>query len=60
MKKIKTKIKHPKSKQNLKFNGNLNQLVDMFYQQIANFLINGKPYIDENTNDIADWIVNSS
>ena len=43
----------------LKFNGNLNQLVDMFYQLNRELFIDGKPYIDENTNDLADWIVNS-
>ena len=43
----------------IKFNGNLNQLVDMFYQLNRELFIDGKPYIDENTNDLADWIVNS-
>lgn len=43
----------------LKFNGNLNQLVDMFYQLNRELFIEGKPYIDANTNDLAAWIVNS-
>ncbi|MFD0985166.1 hypothetical protein [Flavobacterium myungsuense] len=43
----------------LKFNGNLNQLVDVFYQLQRELFIEGKPYIDENTNDLAAWIVNS-
>jgi hypothetical protein len=43
----------------IKFNGNLNQLVDMFYQLNRELFIEGKPYIDANTNDLAAWIVNS-
>jgi hypothetical protein len=53
------KLSSPKPNKKLKFNGNLNQLVDMFYQLNRELFIDGKPYIDENTNDLADWIVNS-
>ena len=55
----KLKLSSPNPNKKLKFNGNLNQLVDMFYQLNRELFIDGKPYIDENTNDIADWIVNS-
>ena len=55
----KLKLSSPKPNKKLKFNGNLNQLVDMFYQLNRELFIDGKPYIDENTNDLADWIVNS-
>ena len=55
----KLKLNSSKPNKKLKFNGNLNQLVDMFYQLNRELFIDGKPYIDENTNDLADWIVNS-
>ena len=55
----KLKLSSSKPNKKLKFNGNLNQLVDMFYQLNRELFIDGKPYIDENTNDLADWIVNS-
>lgn len=55
----KLKLSSPKPNKKLKFNGNLNQLIDMFYQLNRELFIDGKPYIDENTNDLADWIVNS-
>ena len=55
----KLKLSSPNPNKKLKFNGNLNQLVDMFYQLNRELFIDGKPYIDENTNDLADWIVNS-
>jgi hypothetical protein len=55
----KLKLGTPIPNKKLKFNGNLNQLVDMFYQLNRELFIEGKPYIDENTNDLAAWIVNS-
>ena len=55
----KLKLANPIPTKKIKFNGNLNQLVDMFYQLNRELFIDGKPYIDENNNDLADWIVNS-
>ncbi|WP_348800551.1 hypothetical protein [Flavobacterium adhaerens] len=43
----------------LRFNGNINQLVDVFYQLNRELYVNGKSYIDANTNDLIDFIVNS-
>jgi hypothetical protein len=43
----------------LQFNGNLNQLVDVFYQLHRELFVDGKPYIDGNTNDLIALIVNS-
>jgi hypothetical protein len=43
----------------MQFNGNLNQLVDVFYQLHRELFVDGKPYIDGNTNDLIALIVNS-
>jgi len=43
----------------LKFNGNVNQLVDVFYQLNRELFIDGKSYIDGTTNEIVALIVNS-
>ena len=43
----------------LQFNGNLNQLVDIFYQLHRELFVEGKPYLDGNTNDLVLLIVNS-
>ena len=43
----------------LKFNGNVNQLVDVFYQLSRELFVDGKSYLDGNTNDIIALIVNS-
>ena len=43
----------------LKFNGNVNQLVDVFYQLSRELFVDGKSYLDGNTNDIVTLIVNS-
>ena len=43
----------------MQFNGNVNQLVDVFYQLHRELFVDGKPYIDGNTNDLVSLIVNS-
>ena len=43
----------------LKFNGNVNQLVDIFYQLNRELFVDGKSYIDGSSNDIISLIVNS-
>jgi DNA repair ATPase RecN len=43
----------------LKFNGNVNQLVDVFYQLNRELFVDGKSYIDGTSNDIISLIVNS-
>ena len=43
----------------LQFNGNVNQLVDIFYQLNRELFINGKNYLDGNVNDIAKMIAYS-
>jgi len=40
----------------LQFNGNVNQLVDIFYQLNRELFINGKNYLDGNVNEIAKMI----
>jgi hypothetical protein len=52
---IPNQIQNPK----MQFNGNLNQLVDVFYQLHRELFVDGKPYIDGNTNDLVALIVNS-
>lgn len=47
----------PNSK--MRFNGNINQLVDIFYQLNRELFVDGKSYIDGNTNDLVALIVNS-
>lgn len=47
-----------KSVPKLRFNGNVNQLVDVFYQLQRELFVNGKPYLDGNTNDLVNLIVN--
>lgn len=43
----------------LQFNCNVNQFVDIFYQLSREILIEGKPVIEGNINDVANVIVNS-
>ncbi|MCA4810645.1 hypothetical protein IF128_12995 [Empedobacter stercoris] len=43
----------------IQFNGNVNQLVDIFYQLSRELFVNGKNYIDGNANDIAKMIAYS-
>lgn len=43
----------------LQFNCNVNQFVDIFYQLSREIIIDGKPIIEGNINDIAAIIVNS-
>jgi hypothetical protein len=52
---VPNQIQNPK----MQFNGNLNQLVDVFYQLHRELFVDGKPYIDGNTNDLVALIVNS-
>ena len=43
----------------MQFNGNVNQLVDVFYQLHRELFVDGKPYVDGNTNDLIALITNS-
>lgn len=43
----------------LQFNGNVNQLVDVFYQLSRELFIDGRSYLDGSTSEIAKIIVNS-
>lgn len=43
----------------LKFNGNLNQLVDIFYQLSRELFVEGKSFIDASNGDIVNMIVNN-
>lgn len=43
----------------LTFNGNVNQLVDIFYQLSRELFVDGKPFLDGNLNEIANTIINS-
>lgn len=43
----------------LQFNGNVNQLVDIFYQMSRELFVDGKPFLDGNLNDIAKVIVSN-
>lgn len=43
----------------LQFNGNLNQLVDIFYQLNRELFVEGRSFLDGNTGDIANLIVNA-
>ncbi|WP_309609833.1 hypothetical protein [Flavobacterium sp.] len=42
----------------IQINCNVNQLVDVFYRLNREFFVDGKPFIDGNTNDIVNAIVN--
>lgn len=52
-------ISNPNQFNKMRFNGNLNQLVDIFYQLNRELFVDGKSYIDGNTNDLVALIVNS-
>ncbi|MGQ7947153.1 hypothetical protein [Flavobacterium sp. WC2509] len=52
-------INNPNPFNKMRFNGNLNQLVDIFYQLNRELFVDGKSYIDGNTNDLVALIVNS-
>ena len=43
----------------LQFNCNVNQFVDIFYQMSREIVIEGKPMVEGNINDIAEMIVNT-
>ncbi|UOK42126.1 MULTISPECIES: hypothetical protein [Flavobacterium] len=43
----------------LQFNGNVNQLVDVFYQLNRELFVEGKSFLEGNSCDIANMIVNS-
>ena len=55
----KNKIVNQLPNSKMQFNGNLNQLVDIFYQLHRELFVDGKPYIDGNTNDLISLITNS-
>lgn len=50
---------HPSTFTKLQFNCNVNQFVDIFYQLTREVIIDGKPIIEGNINDVATIIVNS-
>jgi hypothetical protein len=50
---------NPNQFNKMRFNGNLNQLVDIFYQLNRELFVDGKSYIDGNTGDLVALIVNS-
>lgn len=50
---------HPNVLTKLQFNCNVNQFVDIFYQLSREILVEGKPIIEGNINDMAAIIVNS-
>lgn len=52
-------ISNPNQFNKMRFNGNLNQFVDIFYQLNRELFVDGKSYIDGNTNDLVALIVNS-
>lgn len=54
-----TTISNQLATNKMRFNGNLNQLVDIFYQLNRELFVDGKSYIDGNTNDLVALIVNS-
>lgn len=43
----------------LQFNCNVNQFVDIFYQMSREIVVEGKPMVEGNINDIAEMIVNT-
>ena len=55
----KNKIVNQIPSNKMQFNGNVNQLVDVFYQLHRELFVDGKPYIDGNTNDLIALITNS-
>lgn len=50
---------NPSTLTKLQFNCNVNQFVDIFYQLTRELIIEGKPIIEGNINDVAAIIVNS-
>ena len=50
---------NPSTLTKLQFNCNVNQFVDIFYQLTRELIIDGKPIIEGNINDVAAIIVNS-
>ncbi len=52
-------IINPSTLTKLQFNCNVNQFVDIFYQLTREIIIDGKPIIEGNINDVAAIIVNS-
>lgn len=50
---------NPSAITKLQFNCNVNQFVDIFYQLTRELIIDGKPIIEGNINDVAAIIVNS-
>lgn len=52
-------VNGPNQFNKMRFNGNLNQLVDVFYQLHRELFVDGKSYIDGSTNDLISLIVNT-
>ena len=50
---------NPSNLTKLQFNCNVNQFVDIFYQLTREIIVDGKPIIEGNINDVAAIIVNS-
>jgi hypothetical protein len=50
---------NPSTLTKLQFNCNVNQFVDIFYQLTREIIVDGKPIIEGNINDVAAIIVNS-
>ena len=52
-------IQRPTLENKIKINSNLNQLVDVFFQLNRELFIEGKPFLDANTNDFVALICNN-
>ena len=52
-------IQRPTLENKIKINSNLNQIVDVFFQLNRELFIEGKPYLDANTNDFVALICNN-
>ena len=52
-------IQRPILENKIKINSNLNQLVDVFFQLNRELFIEGKPFLDANTNDFVALICNN-
>ena len=52
-------IQRPTLENKIKINSNLNQLVDIFFQLNRELFIEGKPFLDANTNDFVALICNN-
>ena len=52
-------IQRPTLENKIKINSNLNQIVDVFFQLNRELFIEGKPFLDANTNDFVALICNN-